>query len=71
MFNEATAKNKLVPHAGASYYLTRMPGELGTFLALTGTPFTGEESTGVLGLSDYILNWNKNLEGKIFANFCR
>lgn len=64
VFNEATKKNRLVPHAGASYFLTRMPGELGTFLALTGTPFTGEESNGVLGLSDHIINWTPKMEGK-------
>ncbi len=30
-----------VPHGGSSYYLSRLPGELGTFLALTGFPITG------------------------------
>ena len=61
VFNETSSKNRLVPHSGASYYLTRMPGEFGTFLALTGTPFTGSEAQGVLGLADHILNWNQNL----------
>ena len=63
VFNEANYKNRLVPHAGASYFLTRMPGEFGKFLALTCTPFTGSEAQGVLGLADHILNWNSNLEG--------
>jgi len=27
-----------VPHGGSSFYLSRMPGEIGTFLALTGLP---------------------------------
>ena len=29
------------PHAGATYYLGRLPGELGTYLALTGNKLTG------------------------------
>lgn len=56
VFNETTARNRIIPHAGASYYLTRMPGEMGTFLALTSTPFTGSEAQGVLGLADYMFN---------------
>jgi enoyl-CoA hydratase len=30
-----------VPHGGSSFYLSRMPGELGTFLALTGIQING------------------------------
>jgi hypothetical protein len=60
VFNETSKKNKVVPHAGASYYLTRMPGEFGTFLALTGTPFTGSEAKELLGLADFIWNPNEN-----------
>lgn len=30
-----------VPHGGSSYYLSRLPGELGTFLAITGLPLSG------------------------------
>lgn len=59
VFNETSKKNKLVPHAGASYHLTRMPGELGTFLALTGTPFTGSEAKEMLGLADHI--WHPDM----------
>lgn len=62
VFNEASKRNRVIPHGGASYYLTRMPGELGTFLALTGTPFTGSEAKEVLGLADEILNWNTDLQ---------
>lgn len=60
VFNETSKKNKVVPHAGASYYLTRMPGEFGTFLALTGTPFTGSEAKELLGLADFIWNPTEN-----------
>lgn len=56
VFNETSARNRLTPHAGASYYLTRMPGELGTFLALTGTPFNGSEAKEILGLADFIMS---------------
>ena len=35
-FNDVTFG--FVPHGGSSYYLTRLPGELGTFLAITGLP---------------------------------
>lgn len=38
-FNEASFG--FVPHAGASYYLSRLPNEVGTFLALTGLPLVG------------------------------
>ena len=38
-FNEVTFG--FVPHGGSSYYLSRMPGELGAFLALTGLPISG------------------------------
>ena len=27
-----------VPHGGSSFYLSRLPNEIGTFLALTGFP---------------------------------
>jgi len=29
------------PDVGASYYLSRLDGQIGTYLALTGTPLTG------------------------------
>jgi enoyl-CoA hydratase len=31
----------MIPHAGATYYLSRMPGEMGTYLALSGDKFAG------------------------------
>ena len=33
-----------VPHAGSSYYTSRLPGDFGTFLTLTGMPFTGKDA---------------------------
>ena len=33
-----------VPHGGATYYLSRLPGEIGTFLALTGLPISGVDA---------------------------
>jgi enoyl-CoA hydratase/carnithine racemase len=41
-FNECSFG--FVPHAGTTYFASRMPGELGTFLVLTGIPFTGEDA---------------------------
>jgi len=41
-FNEALFG--FVPHAGATYYLSRLPGEFGTFLALTGMRVDGSDA---------------------------
>lgn len=62
VFNETSSRNKLVPHAGSSYYLTRMPGEYGTFLALTNTHFSGSEAKELLGLAEFISTPNEELE---------
>jgi enoyl-CoA hydratase len=40
-FNEA--KIGFVPHSGASYYLSRLPGEIGTYAALTGNLLNGDD----------------------------
>lgn len=48
-FDEATYG--FVPHAGATYYLSRLPGEFGTFLALTGMRIDGSDAIR-LGLAD-------------------
>ena len=32
----------LFPDVGASYFLSRLPGQLGAFLALTGTRLKGQ-----------------------------
>ena len=41
-FNECTFG--FVPHAGSSFYTSRLPGDLGTFLALTGIPLSGKDA---------------------------
>ena len=33
-----------VPHAGTSYYMSRLPGDFGTFLTLTGFPISGKDA---------------------------
>lgn len=43
------------PHGGASYYMSRLPGELGTYLALTGLPMTGIEAR-LLNLTDMLIH---------------
>lgn len=67
-FNDTSAKNAMIPHSGASYYLTRMPGELGTFLALTGLPITGGEAKEVLGLAEFIATPNDEFHTAIRTN---
>lgn len=42
-FNEVTFG--FTPHSGASFYMSRMPGEFGTFMALTGLPINGIDAT--------------------------
>jgi enoyl-CoA hydratase len=44
-FNEVTFG--FVPHSGATYYLSRMPGEFGTFMALTGLPIHGSDAARI------------------------
>mgnify|MGYP002630263268 CR=1 FL=1 len=41
-FNECTFG--FVPHAGSTYYTSRLPGDFGTFLMLTGFPITGNDA---------------------------
>ena len=41
-FNEVSFG--FIPHGGSSYYLSRLPGELGKFLAITGLPLTGVDA---------------------------
>lgn len=52
-FNEVSFG--FVPHGGSSYYLSRLPGEIGTFLALTGLPITGVDAKE-LGLTNDIIH---------------
>jgi len=51
-FNECTFG--FVPHSGATYYLSRLPNDFGTFLALTGMPIHGTDAAQ-LGLVDGIV----------------
>jgi len=41
-FNECTFG--FVPHAGSTYYASRLPGDIGTFLVLTGYPIKGKDA---------------------------
>jgi enoyl-CoA hydratase len=44
-FNEVTFG--FVPHSGATYYLSHLPGEFGTFMALTGLPINGSDAAQI------------------------
>lgn len=44
-FNEVTFG--FVPHSGATYYLSRLPGEFGTFLGLTGMSIHGSDAARI------------------------
>ena len=58
-YNEVTFG--FVPHGGASFYLSRLPHELGTFLALTGIPITGAD-VKEFNLADEVINLTKEFE---------
>lgn len=47
-----------VPHSGATYYLSRLPGELGTFLAVTGMPLSGVDAVE-LSITDQFIHLAK------------
>jgi enoyl-CoA hydratase/carnithine racemase len=53
-----------VPHGGTTYYLSRLPGELGTFLALTGLPLTGIDAKE-LGLADNLVHFSGAYEDEL------
>jgi enoyl-CoA hydratase/carnithine racemase len=44
----------LIPDVGGTYFLSRMPGEIGTYLALTGAPVTLSDAL-LAGLADVYL----------------
>lgn len=52
-FNECTFG--FVPHAGSTYYAQRLPGEMGTYLLLTGASFSGKDAIS-LGLADKLVD---------------
>jgi enoyl-CoA hydratase/carnithine racemase len=46
------------PHAGSCYYASRLPGEFGTFMVLTGTQISGKDAIE-LGVADRLLIHNE------------
>jgi hypothetical protein len=58
-FNDVTFG--FVPHGGSTYYLSRLPGELGTFLAVTGLPLNGIDAV-MLGITDELVHYSKEYE---------
>jgi len=61
-FNECTFG--FVPHAGTAYYASRLPGDFGTFLVLTGAPMRGKDAIG-LGLADALIEVPETYEDEI------
>lgn len=61
-FNECTFG--FVPHSGATYYLSRLPHDFGTFLALTGMPIHGTDAAK-LKLVDGILQKSRYVEESV------
>ena len=61
-FNEASFG--FVPHGGSSFYLSRLPGELGTFLALTGFPLTGIDAKEI-GIADSLVHYSQAYEEEL------
>ena len=51
-FNETSFG--FIPHGGSTYFLSRLPGELGTFLALTGFPVQGKDAADLKIVDDLI-----------------
>jgi enoyl-CoA hydratase/carnithine racemase len=58
-FNDVTFG--FVPHGGSSYFLSRLPNELGTYLALTGLPLNGVDAVE-LKLVDNLVHETFELE---------
>ena len=61
-FNECTFG--FIPHSGATYYLSRLGDEMGTFLALTGMSIHGEDAKR-LGLVNQIVHTTEDLDQRI------
>lgn len=61
-FNEVTFG--FVPHGGSTYYLSRLPGEIGTFLALTGLPITGIDAKE-FGIADELVHYSAVYEEEV------
>lgn len=58
-FNETSFG--FIPHGGSTYFLSRLPGELGTFLALTGHSLVGREAVE-LNIVDDLIHSTKHYE---------
>lgn len=61
-FNECTFG--FVPHAGTSYYASRLPGDFGTFLVLTGAPLNGKDAIG-MGIADALIEIPETYEHEV------
>ena len=61
-FNEVSFG--FTPHGGTSYYLSRLPGEIGTFLALTGLPITGIDAKE-FGIADELVHYSAAFEEEV------
>ena len=53
-----------VPHGGSTYYLSRLPGELGTFLSLTGVSINGVDAKEA-GLADGLIHTTETYEQEV------
>lgn len=62
-FNEVTFG--FTPHAGSSYYASRLPGEFGTFLLLSGAKFSGKDGID-LGLADKLIQVPKGYDDEVY-----
>lgn len=61
-FNEASFG--FIPHGGSTYFLSRLPGELGTYLALTGNPLSGAEAAE-LGLVEDLIHKTEDYDNEL------
>ena len=53
-----------VPHAGSTYFASRLPGDLGTFLVLTGYPLSGKDAIS-LKMADTMIKVPQNNESEV------
>ncbi len=65
-FNDVTFG--FVPHGGSSFYLSRLPNEIGTFLALTGLPLMGADAME-FKLADSLVHESKECEKDVAEYF--
>jgi enoyl-CoA hydratase/carnithine racemase len=58
-FNDASFG--FVPHGGSSYYLSRLPGEIGAFLAITGFQLNGIDAKEI-GIAESLVHSSESYE---------